>query len=72
MKDIIYKYIVTHSRPHLDEIAAIWILRKFGEQTFPGISTAQLIFWETGGQTPDGRSSQEYDNEGYLLLGVGG
>ena len=67
-----YKYIVTHNRPHLDEIAAIWILKKFGEQIFPGISTAQLIFWETGGQTPNGRSAQEYDNEGYLLLGVGG
>lgn len=64
--------IVTHERPHLDEIVAIWLLRKFGEQMFPGIDTAKVVFWKTGGVTPDGRTAEEYEADGVLLVGVGG
>ena len=41
---MVYKSILTHERPHLDEIVAIWFLRKFGEQRFPGISKAAITF----------------------------
>lgn len=64
--------IVTHENPHLDEILGIWLLRKFGEKVFPGISSAKIEFWGTGGQSPDGRSAKEYEREGVLLIGVGG
>lgn len=64
--------IVTHEMPHLDEIAAIWLLRKFGEIIFPGISTAKILFWNNGGKTPDGRTAEDYEREGILLVGVGG
>lgn len=64
--------IVTHEMPHLDEIAAIWLLRKFGEAVFPGISTAKIIYWNNGGKTPDGRTAEDYEREGMLLIGVGG
>lgn len=51
----------------MDEIAAIWILRKFGEEKFPGVSKAPIEFWNNGGNTPDGRSADEYERDGILL-----
>jgi len=63
--------IVTHESPHFDEILGIWLLRKFGEKVFSGISTAEIKFWGTGGQSPDGRSAKQYEQEGVLLIGVG-
>jgi hypothetical protein len=64
--------IVTHSKPHLDEIVAIWLLIIFGEKMFPGVNTAKIVFWDTGGETPDGRSPEEWEKDGYLLIGIGG
>lgn len=64
--------IATHVKPHLDEIAAIWLLRKFGEATLPGSSTAKVLFWGNGGSTPDGRPAEIWEKEGVLLLGIGG
>ena len=64
--------VVTHERPHMDEIAAIWILRKFGEEKFPGISKAPIKFWDNGGKIPDGRSADEHELDGTLLIGIGG
>lgn len=65
--------IVTHANPHLhfDETLTIWLLRKFGEKVFLGISTAEIKSWGTGGKSPDGRSAQEYEQEGVLLIGIG-
>lgn len=63
--------IVTHEGPHFDEILGIWLLRRFGEQVFPGIGNAKIEFWGTGGSTPDSRSAQEYEQEGILLIGIG-
>lgn len=70
---VTFHTIVTHENPHLhfDETLAIWLLRKFGEQVFPGISTAKIKSWGTGGTTPDGRSAREYEQEGILLIGIG-
>jgi len=64
--------IITHTRPHLDEITAIWLLRKFGGEKYPGVSTTEIIFWTEGGTTPDGRSAAEWEADGYLLVGTGG
>ena len=61
--------IMTHVKPHLDEILAIWLLRKFGENTFPGVSTAEIVYWGNHGFI---RSAAEYERDGILLLGVGG
>jgi len=64
--------IVTHFGPHLDEITAIFLLRKFGEELFPGISTAEVIFWKTV-ETFDGASAQAWlERNQYLLVGIGG
>jgi len=64
--------IVTHRFPHLDEVAAIWLLKKFGEEVFPGVAEAPVEYLANGGETPDGRNAEEYEREGTLLIGVGG
>lgn len=64
--------IVTHERPHLDEYLAIFLLRKFGEDKFPGVSKATIVYWNSGGQVPDARTANDYEKEGALLVGIGG
>jgi hypothetical protein len=61
--------IATHRRPHFDEIVAIWLLLKFGETKWPGISQADMECWES---LPEGKTSKELLNEGFLLVGIGG
>ena len=67
-----FQTIITHEKPHLDEITAIWLLKRFGEVKFPGISKAEIIFWNTGGKAPDNQSAEDYEAKGVLLIGVGG
>lgn len=69
-----FESIITHERPHLDEIVGIWLLRKFGEEKFPGISAAEVTFWSIGGGIPDPdlRSAEDCERDGVLLIGVGG
>ena len=64
--------IVTHERPHFDEYLAIFLLKKFGENKFPGISAAKVVYLSSGGGIPDGRSADDCEKEGKLLIGVGG
>jgi len=68
--------VFTHERPHLDEMVAIWLLYRFGEKIFPGVSESAhpdlIQYLKTGGQLPDGRTTADYENEGMLLIGVGG
>ena len=64
--------ILTHERPHLDEIVAIWLLRKFGEQRFPGISTASVTFTSIRKLAEAGLKPEDYEARGVLLLGIGG
>lgn len=66
------KVIVTHERPHLDEICAIWLLRKFGEEKFPGAGAASITFAGSGGEDLSGFSAEDFETEGAILIGVGG
>lgn len=63
--------VIAHSQPHLDEYAAGWLLARFGGLQFPGIDSASLSTWGTGGLPPDGRSAQSWVEDGYVLLGIG-
>ncbi len=67
-----FDLIITHHRPHLDEIVAIWLLRKFGKTRYPGVGDARLESWSNGGATIDGRPASDYEKNGILLVGVGG
>ena len=64
--------LLTHERPHLDEIVAIWLLRKFGEQRFPGVATATVSFTSGRRLVDSGVTSEDYEARGVLSLGVGG
>lgn len=61
--------IVTHTAPHLDEIFAIWLLRQYGEEQFPGISTAPVEYWDAEMAET---SADDHLADGTLLVGVGG
>lgn len=63
--------IVTHVSPHIDEICAIWLLRRYGRSQFIGIEAAPVIFWSEG-TTAIMKSPEEFLAEGVLLVGVGG
>lgn len=65
------QFLVMHWRAHLDEIGQRFLLLKCGEERFPGVKTAKIIFWRTGG-VPDNRTLEEYRQAGHLLLGIGG
>ena len=64
--------IVTHRRPHIDEIVAIVLLRAYGEKKFPGIKNATLAFWDAGSANTDNKSWKQHHREGRVLIGVGG
>jgi hypothetical protein len=64
--------ILTHERPHLDEIVAVWLLRRFGEQRFPGVATATVSFTSARKLVEAGLKPEDYEARGMLLLGIGG
>jgi hypothetical protein len=66
-----FSRIITHVWPHLDEIVAIRLLKKHGEQKFPGISQAKVVFSGTG-VNPEDKTWQQHMDEGTLVIGIGG
>ncbi len=63
--------IITHFRPHADELVSIMLLKKFpeGEKVFPGVSTASISFMTTG-ELPDGKTAKDFPDT--VFLGCGG
>lgn len=61
--------IASFAKPQPDTIAAIFLLKKFGEVEFPGVTDAQLELWT---QLPDGKTADELEADGYLLIDLGG
>ena len=51
-----------------------FLLKKFGENKFPGISKARIVCWNSGDGNGVGvkRSVDDYEKEGALFIGVGG
>ena len=64
------KRLAIHPSPHLEEILALWLLRTFGQEVFPGVQNAMLVFWPFGEGTPDGRPIAAHEAEGTLALGT--
>lgn len=62
---------VTHVRPHLDELAAIWALRQFGEERYPGAKQARVVAYDPA-EHQDDRSEAQWLGDGFLFLGVRG
>lgn len=63
--------ILTHESPDLDAIMSVLLMTKFGEEKFPGVSTAKIEF-ASAGKLPDGKSPDELEKEGLLCLDIGG
>lgn len=63
--------IITHNRPHADELVALMLLKKFpqGEEKFPGVSTAEVSFLTTG-ELPNGQTARDFPDT--IFLGCGG
>ncbi len=62
--------VVGHARPHLDEAAAIVVLRHEGLEFFPGIDQARFVEYDPA--VHDLRTEQEWLESGHLFIGVGG
>lgn len=62
---------LTHLRPHLDEIASYWILKRWGDAFFPGVSDSQIRYLTTG-VLPDEIPPDLIVEKGILPVGVGG
>ena len=63
--------IATHVNPHIDEICGIWLLRKFGNEHFPGIKEAVVEFFGNGNTTLQ-MTAEECLEKGIILVGIGG
>lgn len=61
--------VAMYPRPHPDNIVALFLLREFGGERFPGIKNAQLQFWPT---LPAGKTADDWEREGVLLIDMGG
>ncbi len=66
-----FRRIITHVRPHLDELLAIKLLWQYGGKKYPGIQDASIEYCGTG-EDPEKKSWQQHFNEGTILVGVGG
>ncbi len=65
--------ILTHPRPHFDELLAIWLLFQFGEEKYPGVR--QAIADKNIDICRDeelSNHSHHYDLNDYIPLGIGG
>ncbi|GAC1370216.1 MAG: hypothetical protein NVSMB39_2830 [Candidatus Saccharimonadales bacterium] len=63
--------IETHEEPHLDELVAIFLLREFGTEVFPGADTAKLVFRRRNIEDM-AKTADEMEADGILLIGMGG
>lgn len=62
------KYLMTHTRPHRDEIYAIFLLMRYGKVMYPGIEHSEIIISEN----PEGYSFDKLISMGQIPIGVGG
>jgi len=65
------KKILIPNKPHLDPIAAIYLLGQYGQEKFPGISDARIIFWEHS-HSPTREELERFRSEGVLMIDLGG
>lgn len=52
-----------------DTVAAVMLLRDYGEKHFPGIAAAELVFWTA---LPHGKTAAQLEAEGTLPIDLGG
>lgn len=65
------KKILIPNKPHLDPIAAIYLLGQYGQEKYPGINSAEIIFWENS-HDPSESEMEKFNQEGVLMIDIGG
>lgn len=65
------KKILIPNKPHLDPIAAIYLLLKYGQEKFPGINIAKINYWKAS-HDPSSEELKQFEEDGILLLDIGG
>jgi hypothetical protein len=63
--------IIIPNKPHLDPIAAIYLLLEYGKEKFPGIENAEIIFWEFS-HDPNDEEIEKIGSEGGMFIDIGG
>lgn len=71
MEKMEIKKILIPNKPHLDPIAAIYLLMKFGQDKFEGLDDAKIIFWEKA-VSPSNEEIQRFRAEKVLLVDMAG
>jgi hypothetical protein len=65
------KKILIPNKPHLDPIAAIYLLLEYGKDRFPCVDRADVIFWEYS-YNPSPEEIAKFEKEETLLIDLGG
>jgi len=65
------KKILIPNKPHLDPMAAIYLLGQYGQDKFSGVYDAKIIFWDKGRQ-PTMEEIRQFEEQGILMIDVGG
>lgn len=65
------KKILIPNKPHLDPLAAIYLLKQYGKEKFPGVESAEIIFWENS-HDPEPEDANKFETEKILTIDVGG
>jgi hypothetical protein len=66
-----YHTIITHVFPDLDSVVCCWLLKRFGNSKYPGISNAKVKF-VSAGLLPNGESPDKLEAQGILTVDTGG
>jgi len=64
-----YTKIILPTRTQPDTLIGIFILKKFGEEKFPGIKEVKVYFWQI---VPEGETTESLDQKGIILIDLGG
>ena len=63
---------MTHHRPDLDELLALWIMERFGFEEFPGLATAPIETVDAGLSLKRGETGDDWLKNGYVIIGAMG
>jgi 2'-5' RNA ligase len=64
-----YQKIILPTFPQVDTIIAIFFLKNFGKEKYPGIESAEIEIWNT---IPEGETPESLSEKGYFLIDIGG
>ena len=63
--------ILLPNKPHLDPIAALYVLGHYGLDKFPGLFEAQIMFWSAS-RAPSADELKQFKQDGVLLIDIPG